>query len=601
MKFTTVPEMFIKICDEFADSKTAYRYKVGEEYLDMSYEELRDKVECLAVGLLDLGVRAGDRIGIIAENSLSWILSDFAIISIGAIDVPVFPSLTAKQAEYVFNDCEAAVVIVSNSFQLNKILEIKPNMPNLRHIIVIDPDYKSSDLSVKTINGLIDRGSKLKDKDERRNLLIESVAIINPKDVFTIIYTSGTTGNPKGVMLTNENVMSNVTGVTDLDIIKHDDVFLSFLPLCHSYERTAGYYSPFSKGATVALAQSTETVATNIQEVSPTIMTTVPRLLEMIKKKVYAGVERGSGAKKKIFYWAVKTGIDYFYATQNNEVSYGLKKKYGIADKLVFSKIRAKTGGKLDRFVSGGAGLPIDVCEFFLAAGFRVLEGYGLTESSPVIAVNHPDSIEPGTVGPPFANVDVKIAEDGEVLARGLSIMKGYWNDPVATKVAIDEEGWLYTGDIGLITEKGNLKIVDRKKYLFVSTGGKNIAPQPIEQLLCQSAYIEHCVLLGDNRDYITALLTPDISMLKIVAENFDIKYDQDFELINHPKILTAMKQDIDRLQNDLSKHERVRKFHLLNESFTVESGELTPKLSVKRHVVERKYSFLIDKMYDIG
>ncbi|MCK5742790.1 MAG: long-chain fatty acid--CoA ligase, partial [Chlorobi bacterium] len=465
----------------------------------------------------------------------------------------------------------------------------------------IDPKYKSPDLSVKTMDDLITRGAELKEKEERRKLFSESVAKVTPKDLFTIIYTSGTTGNPKGVMLTNENIMSNVAGVTGLEIIKPDDVFLSFLPLCHSYERTAGLYSPFSEGCTVALAQSTETVATNIQEVSPSIMTTVPRLLEMIKKKVYAGVERGSKAKKKIFYWAVDTGIKHFYAERDGKVSFGLKRKYKLADKLVFSKIRAKTGGKLNRFVSGGAGLPVDVCEFFLAAGFKVLEGYGLTESSPVIAVNRPEGIEPGTVGPPFASVEVKIAEDGEVLARGKNIMKGYWNDPAATSAAIDEEGWLYTGDIGVITERGNLKIVDRKKYLFVSTGGKNIAPQPIEQLLCQSAYIEHCMLLGDNRDYITALLTPDMTMLKIVAENFGIEYEQDFELINNQKILKAIKQDIDRFQKDLSKHERVRKFRLLNDAFTVESGELTPKLSVKRHVVERKYSFLIDKMYDIG
>ncbi|MCL5991223.1 MAG: AMP-binding protein, partial [Bacteroidetes bacterium] len=273
---------------------------------------------------------------------------------------------------------------------------------------------------------------------------------------------------------------------------------------------------------------------------------------------------------------------------------------YLIADKLVFSKIRARTGGRLRLFASGGAALPVDVCEFFLATGITIIEGYGLTESSPVISVTRHGKIEVGTVGIPLINVEIKIAEDGEILAKGDNIMKGYWNDPVATNEAIDEDGWLYTGDIGKLTDKGNLKITDRKKSIIVSSGGKNIAPQPIENILSQSSFIEHCVLIGDKRDYITALLTPDFDQLKKLADTFGIKYDSPSELIGNEKIIQTIKNDIDRLQTDFAKYERVRKFKLLSQPFTVENGELTPKLSIKRHVVERKFNYLIEEMYKI-
>jgi len=370
--------------------------------------------------------------------------------------------------------------------------------------------------------------------------------------------------------------------------------------MCHSYERTAGYYTPICVGATIAFAEAIESVGTNITEVRPTLMTTVPRLLELIRKRIYQNIEKESGLKQKIFHWAVKVGIDYLHAQQQGKNPLGLKSMYLIADKLVFSKIRARTGGRLRMFASGGAALPDDVCEFFLATGIVIIEGYGLTESSPVITTTRLGKIEVGTVGIPLINVEIKIAEDGEILAKGDNMMKGYWNDPVATNEAIDEDGWLYTGDIGRLTEKGNLKITDRKKSIIVSSGGKNIAPQPIENILSQSPYIEHCVLIGDKRDYITALLTPDFDQLKKLADTFGIKYDSPSELIGNEKIIQTIKNDVDRLQNDFAKYERVRKFKLLSQPFTVENGELTPKLSIKRHVVERKFHYLIEEMYKI-
>ncbi|TAL69837.1 MAG: long-chain fatty acid--CoA ligase [Bacteroidetes bacterium] len=600
MQFSTIPEMFIKICNKFGNNKNAFMYKKEGVYVNVTYEEVREKVECFAVGLLELGIHSGDRVGIVSENRLEWAVADFAITGIGAVDVPIFPTLAAKQEEYIYNDCDAVAVVVSNNFQLKKILEVKETIPSLRHIIVMNDDAPSSEIFVKAMSAVIRRGAELRNKEERRNLFEEMALKVAPEDLLTLIYTSGTTGNPKGVMLTNKNIVANLIGVKDAIPFDETDVFLSFLPMCHSYERTAGYYTPVCVGATIAFAEAIESVGTNITEVRPTLMTTVPRLLELIRKRIYQNIEKESGLKQKIFHWAVKTGIDYLHAQQQGKNPLGLKSMYLIADKLVFSKIRARTGGRLRLFASGGAALPVDICEFFLATGIIIIEGYGLTESSPVIAATREGRIEVGTVGPPLFNVEVKIAEDGEILAKGDNIMKGYWNDPVATNEAIDEDGWLYTGDIGKFTERGNLKITDRKKSIIVSSGGKNIAPQPIENILSQSPYIEHCVLIGDKRDYITALLTPDFEQLKKIADTFGIKYDSPSELIGNDKIIQIIKNDIDRLQVDFAKYERVRKFKLLSQPFTVENGELTPKLSIKRHVVERKFHYLIEEMYKI-
>jgi long-chain acyl-CoA synthetase len=600
MVFPTIPEMFLRVCNKYGKNKTAYRYKENKEYVDINYDDLREQVEALAIALQELGIHFKDRVGIVSENRLEWVVADLAITGIGAIDVPIFPTLTAKQEEYIFNDCGASAIIVSNRFQLNKLMEVKDNIPTLRHIIVMNDDHASTEVYVKTLNELLARGRELKDAKNRRINYEKYVKKVKPSDMLTIIYTSGTTGNPKGVMLSNENISSNIDSCLDLLKFDENDLFLSFLPLCHTYERTTGYYAALSAGSTIAFAESIETVGKNIMETKPTLMTTVPKLLEIIKRKIYMNIAKETAAKKKIFHWAVSTGLKTLHKRSGGKVPFTLNLQNKLADKLVFSKIREKTGGRLRAFISGGAALPIDVCEFFLAQGIMIMEGYGLTESSPVIAANGYDDYEAGTVGKPLKNVDVKIAKDGEILAKGPNIMMGYWNDEDATSKAI-EDGWLFTGDVGLFTEKGNLRITDRKKNIFVNSGGKNIAPQPIENILCQSAYIEHCVLLGDKRDFVTALLTPDFEQIAALAETFGIEFKKSSELILNDKIVKTIKNDIDRLQNDFAKYERVRKFKLLSEPFTVENGELTPKMSIKRHVVERKYSMLIDQMYGLG
>jgi long-chain acyl-CoA synthetase len=322
-------------------------------------------------------------------------------------------------------------------------------------------------------------------------------------------------------------------------------------------------------------------------------------LLETVKKKIFASMAKEKPAKQKIFNWAIDVGSKYIRAWQAGKIPVVLKSKYKLADKLVFSKIRQKIGSEKISFVSGGAALAPEVEEFFFAIGYLVYNGYGLTETSPVVSVARADNFEIGTVGEPLQDVEVKIADDGEILVRGPNVMKGYWNDEEATRMAIDNDGWLYTGDIGKITERGNVKITDRKKDIIVSSGGKNIAPQPIENILSLSPYVERCIIIGDNREFLTALITPDFEQIKAIADNFGIKYSNTNELISNEKIIKAIKQDIDRLQKDLAKYERVRRFKLLTEPFSIENGTLTPKLSIKRHVVERKYSDLIDQMYD--
>lgn len=599
MKLFTIPEMFLNTCDKYGDDRIAVYYKNEGQYTGLSYDELKTQATCLSLAMLDLGLQPKDRIGIIGENRLEWLITDFAIGLLGGIIVPVFATLSSKQEEYIYSDCEVSAIFVTNNFQLQKVLEFKDNLPSLRHIIVMDEEFKSSDLSVKSFDCLIERGQSLMSETERNKFIREHINKVSIDDLSALIYTSGTTGNPKGVMLTHANLSTNMLDSCERVKFNEQDLFLSYLPWCHSYERMV-IYSSFYSGSQFAIAESIESVALNINEIKPTLVTTVPRLLEIVKKRISQSMEKESSVKQKIFKWAVKVGEEYVTQKYNGGASFFLSQQYNIADKLVFSKIRNRLGGRGFRFVAGGAALAEDVWKFFQAAGFDVLCGYGLTEASPVVSVTDKSSFEFGTVGKVYSHVELKLADDGEILVRGHSVMKGYWNDKEATSSAIDTEGWLYTGDIGELTPKGNLKITDRKKYLIVTSSGKNIAPQHIEELLCKSAYIDQCFLLGDNREFCTALITPDFEALKKLADTFEIKYNSEPELIANEKIIKTIKNEIDYLQKDLAKYERVRKFSLLPKPFSMETGELTPKLSVRRHVVERNYSSLIEEMYKI-
>jgi long-chain acyl-CoA synthetase len=589
--------MFVKITDHFRqEERPVLQYKAGSEYIGISYAELREKVELFAHGLAAMGLKRGDRVAIVSENRPEWVISDQAIVALGGVDVPLYTTMTAKQNEFVFNDAGVKFAIVSNQFQLNKVMRVFENVKSLVKVIIMTEKDLTPDARVVPFSAVYESGRAF--GAENPDYLNASRKTVKPEDLLTLIYTSGTTGNPKGVMLTHANLCSNITSSAEVITIGSDDVMLSFLPLSHSFERMAGYYTALACGATIAYAESVETVRDNMLEVRPTIVTTVPRLFERIHSRVLKQVDNSPPLRRKIFYWAINVGRDYARASKRGNVSPALRMSHGLADKLVFSKLRARTGGRIRFFVSGGAALGREFGEFFESVGLKVIEGYGLTETSPVIAANRVDNYKFGSVGMAIPGVEVKIDHDGEILTRGPNIMKGYWNDKQATKEVMDKEGWLHTGDIGVIDAEGFVYITDRKKHLFVSSGGKNIAPQPIENLFLSSRYIEQFMLIGDRRMYLTALIVPDFDSLQEFADARNISYASNADLAKNSTINELIETEISQVQKDLANYERVRRFTLLESPFTIENGELTPTQKVKRKAVEERYARLIDGMY---
>jgi long-chain acyl-CoA synthetase len=596
--FSTIPEMFWRLTEKFAgDTRPMLLQKVDDTYRGLRYTEVRSRTEIFAYGLASLGLKKGDRVAIIAENRPEWVISDIAIVSLGGVDVPVYPTMTAKQIEYIFNDAGVRMAIVSNQFQLNKVMRAYPDVPSLEKIILIAEKGPIPEPDTISFSAVMDLGKTL--QKEQPGLLDASIAMVKPEDLLTLIYTSGTTGNPKGVMLTHGNLVSNIKAASQVINFGTEDTMLSFLPLSHSFERMAGYYTGMSCGATIAYAESVETVRDNMLEVKPTIVTTVPRLFERIHSRVMKQMDASSPLKQKIFHWALRVGRAYAGARKRRSISLGLRIRHAVADRLVYAKLREKTGGKMRFFVSGGAALGKEFGEFFEAVGITIIEGYGLTESSPVISVNEFSNYKFGSVGRAVPGVEVRIAQDGEILARGPNIMKGYWNNADATRQSVDDDGWLHTGDIGFVDPEGFIHITDRKKHLFVSSGGKNIAPQPIESLFLSNKYIEQFMLIGDRRMFLTALIVPDFDALREFADSRNIEYASNSDLARDPVINELIDKEINSIQRDLANYERVRRFTLLEKQFSIEEGELTPTQKIRRKVVEERYANIIDSMYE--
>jgi long-chain acyl-CoA synthetase len=597
-QFSTIAELFDGVTTAMAhEPRPMLLHKVEGVYVGISYIEYRKKVERFALGLASLGIRRGDMVAIVAENRPEWIVADMAIVSLGAVTVPVYPTLTPKQLEFIFNDAAVKAAIVSNVFQLGKVLSIKSKVKSLKRVIAMAEQGDSEKTGVLTFAKIFQRGEDF----ERLNpsFFRESMKKVRAEDLLTIIYTSGTTGNPKGVMLSHKNLVSNIHAAAAVIPFGREDVLLSFLPLCHSFERMAGYYTAFSCGALIAYAESIETVRDNLLEVHPTIVTTVPRLFERIHGRILKMVDSSPAPRRKIFYWALEVGKKYVEAKRRGSIPLTLAAQHAVAAKLVFGKLQQRTGGRIRFFVSGGAALPRALGEFFEAIGITIIEGYGLTETSPVLTVNRLDDYKFGTVGKPIPGVEIKIAEDGEILAKGPNIMSGYYNNKKATAEVIDKKGWFHTGDVGMFDSEGHLVITDRKKHLFVSSGGKNIAPQPIENLLLTSKYIDQIVLIGDGRMFCTALVVPEYENLREFAKSVALEGLNEEELLRATQIRVLYRNEIDRLQKDLAHFERVRRFELLQEALTVEKGEITPTMKVKRKIVEQKFSGLIEKMYE--
>jgi len=568
-------------------------HKDQGKYVPTSSEEFGRRVRALALGLRNLGCRPGDKIIILAENGPSWIISDMANLCLGAVTVPIYPTLVPEQIRYIIDDSDASVVLCSSPALWRKIKAIKADLKKVAHFVSFQPDPPAGAIGLAD---LMDKGRRLDGEDPA---LFEKTALaVKAEDLASIIYTSGTTGVPKGVMLTHGNFVSNVETLAALVKFGHPDYVLSFLPLSHVLERMVTF-AFLSKGCSIAYADSVETVAQNLLEIRPQIMVSVPRLFEKLYAKVMDNVLLGSALKKKIFFWAVRVGMEHSRRSLGRQKISGLLRfKRELAHKLVFSKVLEKTGGRVRFFVSGGAPLSKDIAEFFHAIGLVVLEGYGLTETSPVIAVNTFEDLKFGTVGKPVPGLQVKIAGDGEILVKGPNVMKGYYKKADETREVFDADGWFHTGDVGRLDEAGFLAITDRKKDLIITAGGKNIAPQPIENMLKRNPYIANIVVIGARRKFVSAIIVPNLDKLEEYAKLKSIAYAGAKELIAGEEIKAFLLEEIDRSTPNLAPYEKIKKIILLEKDFDIEREELTPTLKVKRNKVEEKHKDLIDALY---
>ncbi len=579
--------MFEDAVQQYGNKPALAHKPRGGTYQDISYTEFGASVDALRKGLNALGVQKGDRVAILSENRPEWAISDFGILKAGAVNVPMFSTLTAAQVGYILKDSGAKIICVSTEKQLEKCLAIRDEVPTLEQIIIFDAVEGETPEGVLEWTAVCEMAGEAVESDSQED------------EVATIIYTSGTTGNPKGVMLTHANFISNVEACKSLIDVSETDVLLSFLPLSHVFERLGGHYVPLFSGAKVAYAESTFTVAQNMKDVAPTVMLSVPRLYETMHERILRAVEEGSPLRQKIFHWGVSVGSAVSSAIQQGKKpSAILQLKQGIADKLVFSKLKAATGGRLRFFVSGGAALPQSIAEFFHAAGILILEGYGLTETSPVISMNHPEKWKFGTVGVSVPGVEVQIAEDGEILTRGPHVMKGYFNNASATAEVIDEDGWFHTGDIGIIDEDGFVKITDRKKNIIVLSNGKNVAPQPIESALVQSPFISQIMVIGSERKNLAALIVPNFDALKAWAADNSIDTDDLSAMLQTREVQQHIQSEIRSRLTDFADFEQVRRFTLLEKEFSQEEDEMTPTLKLKRNVIMERYSDVIEGMY---
>ncbi len=583
-------------------NKPGMLVKRGGEFVEISWSEWAANVETVAGGLMSEGLQAGGKVALLAENRPEWAYADLAILACACADSPIYPTNLAHQVEYIVKDSSAAFLFVSSAEQLEKGLAIIDNCPNLKKIFVFDEDLPADLLkhdNVMTLSKLMEQGREwLKEGAERLEAIWQN---IDADDLATLIYTSGTTGDPKGVMLTHNNFISNVIASSNCVRVDTSDTFLSHLPLSHVFERMSGYYLPIYNGSVIAYAESIDMVSQNMTEVHPTIMISVPRLFEKIYDRIYDGAQQSTGIKKRLVFWAFGVADKVSACKREGLKPSGLLLwQYGLAKKLVFTKLGDKLGGSLRFFISGGAPLPQKVAEFFYGTGYPIYEGYGLTETAPVLAVNYPDHIKFGTVGPVLEGVEIKIAEDGEILAKGPNIALGYYNNQAATDEAF-VDGWFYTGDVGELDSNNYLKITDRKKDIIVTAGGKNIAPQHLENLLKMDKYIGEAMLYGDRMKFISALLVPDFAKVEEYALKNDILFTDIKGLLENPEIRAMLGRRIEKVQqeNSIPGYEQVKKFVLLSSEFTMDNDEVTPTLKLKRKIVTAKFQQELDALYE--
>jgi len=587
----TLAELFLNTIKSYPKDEFML-YKKEGHYVPFSTEEFGNFVKHFSLGLKEFGAEAGDKLIILSENRPEWVIADFANLCLGGITVPIYTSLVAEQIKYIIDDSDAKIVVYSNQEQWKKIESIKNELKKVKYYITCSSQAPKG---VLTYQQILEKGKKIA---QEKPDLFENLALqVKPEDEASIIYTSGTTGIPKGVILKHSNFLSNIKTASIILEFSDKDTVLSFLPLSHVLERMVTFTYVY-KGCTIGYAESVETVAENLLEIKPHIMVSVPRVFEKIYSKVIDNVLSSSGVKRKIFFWALKVGKEYGRKkVLRQPISGYLQLRRNLAHKLVYSKIIERTGGRIRFFVSGGAPLSKDIAEFFYALGLVVLEGYGLTETSPVISVNTFENLRFGSVGKPIPGVEVKIAQDGEILTRGPHVMKGYYKKEAETRETFEGD-WFRTGDIGHFDEDGFLVITDRKKDLIVTAGGKNVAPQPIENILKTNPYISNAVVIGDRQRFISALIVPNFEKLEEYAKFSSIPYEGRSDMVKNEKIINFMLAEVDRSTPNLASYEKVKKIALLDREFEIEKGEITPTLKVKRNIIERQYKDLIASLY---
>jgi len=587
---TTINEQFLDVVDRRGDAP-AFMVKREGVWRSFSFDWALEQAQRTAFGLRSLGFEKGTRFGILAENRPEWATTDFGAMAAGYVLVPMYTTLIPDQISYILNNAGAKVVFVSTMEHLRTVLSIRERLPSVEKVVVFYPEDLVEDDLVIGLEAL----KKMGDGHSRREFE-EMSRQVRPDEVATFVYTSGTTGNPKGVVLTHANFIAEFTEIDPAIEATDDDISMSFLPLSHILQRVVDLYA-LLHGFTVAYAESLDTLGENLREVRPTHIVAVPRVYEKIAGRIHEGAAKGPALKRRLFNWAVDVGRSTRAAEARGSVPPGLALRHAIADRLVFRKIRAATGGRMRFYASSGAPLAADLAWFFYSVGIKILEAWGMTELTGAVTINTPEVFRFGTVGKACPGCELKITEEGEVCVRGDVVMKGYWDMPDATAETIDAEGWLHTGDVGAFDEDGFLTITDRIKELIVTAGGKNVAPQPLENSLKTDKFISQVMVIGDRRNFISALIVPEREVLIPWAAEHDLSGDF-AGLCSDARVVDHFKQIVEEKMAGFSRYERVREFRLVPDEFTQEAGELTPTLKLKRRVLLAKYDGLIDEMY---
>ena len=593
--FKSIPDMLRSNAAKF-QGRLALKYRKQGAFVTLTYAAYYERALMVARGLVKMGVKPGDRIAILSENRAGWVIADMGILCTGSATVPIYPTNTPEQIEYMINHSGARIVFVSGKFQYSKLLMVREAMPGLELVVSFERFLGDPKLPVTTFYQLSEIDSPIT-PEEKKEIEAE-IDRIEPGDMLTLIYTSGTTGIPKGVMLSHNNILTNTQYLTEQSgVITENEVLLSFLPLSHILERTTGYYMTIRNGCLMAFADSIEKVPDNMMEIRPTIMVSVPRLFEKIYHRIFENAHQMSAVKRALFHWAVGVGKKYVAATYiDKQPSPLLNFKYSLADRLIFSKVRARFGGNMKLFCCGGAPLDKTINEFFWAIGIPIFEGYGLTETSPALCFNNFEHIRFGSIGVPLNQTEFKIAGDGELLVKGPQVMLGYYNNPDATTETF-QDGWLKTGDIGHI-EDGFIFITDRKKEIIITAGGKNIAPQPLENELKMIKYVSSAFVYGDRKPYVIAVIVPNMERMLEFAKEKHLHFFEMEDLVMNEQVQKLFEQRLAEINSHLPPYETIKKFVLLPRDFSIEGGELTPTLKLRRKVIYEKYKQKIEDLY---